>query len=93
MTHRMITQPIKHIHPGVEFVLAETTDNKLFGWGKCEYLGISVHDCHFKDIMNVCNPIPVMEGVERVSVGTKHCLVLTQKGELYGWGEGSYFCK
>ena len=41
----------------------------------------------------LCNPIEIMKGVKKVSVGKEHCLVLKDNNTLVGWGRSQCFLK
>lgn len=83
-----IAQKILSIHPGMQFVLAVTEQNTLYGWGKVKYFGMgAMKDAHFKIIENMCNPIPINKNIRAVSVGLSHCVAAQLDGTLIGWGE------
>lgn len=72
----------------MQFVLAITEQNTLYGWGKVKYFGIGpMKDAHFKNIENMCNPIPIRKNIRAVSVGLSHCVAAQLDGTLMGWGE------
>lgn len=64
----------------------------MYGWGKCQYLGMGeMLNCHFGNIFFICNPIPILKNIKKISTGIKHTLALNEKGELLGWGNSEYF--
>ena len=94
ISKNVLTEPISSIHPGFDFVLFLTTENNLYGCGKCSMLGKGkIEDAHSVPIEYLCNPIEIMKGVKKVSVGKSHCLVLKENNTLVGWGKTECFTK
>lgn len=77
--------PIRKIEGenGKMFALAE--NGKLYGWGCNEEGGILAD----LPIGRIGSPCSVFENVKDFSVGTDHGLLLTNDGEVYGWGKVS----
>ena len=77
-------------HSGYEFVLALTSDNKLYGCGRndCGQLGLKV-----VSLTKVYKPVLIEDlndiKVKQISCGYGHTLVLTSDGMVYGWGLNS----
>ena len=72
---------------GYDFVLALTSDNKLYGWGSNDWgqLGLKV-----VNQTKLYKPVLIEDlndiNVEQISCGSVHTLVLTSDGMVYGWG-------
>ena len=82
---------IKQFFIGSSYILAINNANQVFGWvlkksgnfltrnrfKRFEYLRSSIF--HFEN-----------ENIVKISVGDKHCLILTSQGNVYGWGSNEY---
>ncbi|CAG2175107.1 unnamed protein product [Oppiella nova] len=79
---------IKQFYNGGDFVLAETTNNKLYAWGvnTCGQLArkLSKGSVYFKPGPEYFNDKPI----KQICCGFEHTLVLTHSGQVYAWGEG-----
>ena len=54
-----LSDPIKEIHPGMNFVLVLTKKDELYGWGDYKFLAQEK-----SEISSVCNPIPIMKQIK-----------------------------
>ena len=77
---------IQQFHNGLDFVLAITSDNELYGWGSNQYgqlakqvMTDNIRKPYIIDINNLI--------VKEISCGSHHTLMLTTDGMVYGWGE------
>lgn len=58
ISKNIMTESIASIHPGFDYVLFLTTENNLYGSGKCKMLGKGkIEDAHMNTIDYLCNPI------------------------------------
>ncbi|KAG5682891.1 hypothetical protein PVAND_012209 [Polypedilum vanderplanki] len=80
---------IKNVYCGSHFSMAISCDgNSIYTWGKNGRLG---HENIIEDLY-VPKKIEGLNGkkVEKVSVGSTHCLLLMENGELFGFGKNDF---
>ena len=81
---------IKQFFIGYDFVLAQSFDNHLYGWGKnnCGQLGRG----YIGDDTECLKPDNVESNklFIEISCGSQHCLALGSNGLVYGWGANNY---
>lgn len=80
---------ISSVYSGAHFSMAVTSDGgNVYTWGKCGRLG---HENVSEDLYTP-KKIEGMAGktIEKVSVGSAHCLLLMNNGELYGFGKNDF---
>ncbi|XP_072935158.1 probable E3 ubiquitin-protein ligase HERC2 [Epargyreus clarus] len=74
---------------GAQFSLALTKDGEVWTWGKGDYFRLG----HGSD-SHVRRPsiVEALRGqrVTHVAVGALHCLAVTQKGEVWSWGDNDH---
>ena len=75
---------IKYFYNGINFVLALTSDNKLFGWGR-NSSGQMATDVD--DRIHRPQQIEFIESIKDVVCGSAHILVLTKESKVYAWGD------
>ncbi|XP_018562377.1 E3 ubiquitin-protein ligase HERC2 isoform X2 [Anoplophora glabripennis] len=77
---------ITNVYCGPHFSIALSKEGTIYSWGKGEgwKLGHAT-----EEHVRVPEPIEALQNkrVIAVSLGTAHVLVLTDKGEVYGWGK------
>ena len=91
LIEELCDKSIIQFYNGWNFVMALTTDNKLYGWGRnnCGQLAVTL-------INNVklCKPLLIEDLndiiIEQISCGSAHTLVLSNDGMVYGWGSNRY---
>jgi E3 ubiquitin-protein ligase HERC2 len=80
---------IKNVYSGTHFSMAISVDGmSIYTWGKSGRLG---HESAHEDFY-VPKKIDCLNGkkVDKVSVGSAHCLMLLENGELYGFGKNDF---
>lgn len=80
---------IGSVHSGVDFSLAVSTDGySIYSWGKSCRLG---HENANEDLYTP-RKIDGLNGkrIEKVAVGSAHCLLLMSSGELFGFGKNDF---
>jgi E3 ubiquitin-protein ligase HERC2 len=80
---------IGYVYCGIHFSMAITSDGtSVYTWGKRGRLG---HENINEDLF-VPKKIESLSGkkVDKVSVGSAHCLLLMSNGELYGFGKNDF---
>ena len=87
LIEELCDKSVIQFYNGSAFVLALTSDKKLYGWGNNELgqLGINIinHKKLYKPVLiEDLNDIMI----EQISCGSGHTLVLTTGGVIYGWG-------
>jgi alpha-tubulin suppressor-like RCC1 family protein len=77
------------ISVGDSFVLALTKEGTIFSWGanNCGQLGIGTI---VASAIPVMVQLPVDIKAAKIAAGGYHALMLTNTGQLYAWGYGSY---
>ena len=71
---------------GHDFVLAQTSDNVIFAWGKIEIQRKIKSQSH----ITYSRPKRIFKsknGIENVSCSSYHALILTSERQVYGWGK------
>lgn len=88
-----LMEDVVYIDAGENYSMAITSDGTLYAWGDNgdHQLGIEQADSVNKDdIAYQSKPAKVMEGVGKVTCGSKYmAFALTDAGELYAWGNAS----
>ena len=78
---------IKQFFIGYDFILAQSFENKLYGWGKnnCGQLGIR----YMSEDTEYLKPKIIKSNklFNQISCGSKHSLALCSDGFVYGWGD------
>lgn len=83
---------VKQIQSGNGFYFALNTEGVLFGWGDCQYLGISdLRDREEQVVPDIINPIILMKRIEYISAGLDHCVAITHNNRIIAWGNPSAF--
>lgn len=80
---------ISNVYSGPHFSMAVTADGlSIYTWGKGGRLG---HE-NINEDLYVPKKVEGLNGkqVEKVSVGSAHCLLLMTNGELYGFGKNDF---
>lgn len=80
---------IGSVYSGMDFSLAVSSDGySIYSWGKSCRLG---HENANEDLYTP-RKIEGLSGkrIEKVSVGSAHCLLLMSSGELYGFGKNDF---
>lgn len=80
---------IGSVYSGPHFSMAVSVDGlSLYTWGKAGRLG---HENNEEDLY-IPKKVEALSGkkIEKVSVGSAHCLLLTSNGELYGFGRNDF---
>ena len=80
---------ISNVYSGPHFSLAVSSDGaSIYSWGKCGRLGHG----NISEDLYMPKKIEGLNGkiIERVSVGSAHCLLLMNSGELYGFGKNDF---
>lgn len=80
---------ISNVYSGPHFSMALSADGlSIYSWGKCGRLG---HDNVNEDLYTP-KKIEGLTGkkIEKVSVGSAHCLLLMSNGELFGFGKNDF---
>jgi alpha-tubulin suppressor-like RCC1 family protein len=77
---------IVQIATGSDFSLAIDDKSQLWAWGKNDYGQMAQGDKGDDQLTPIKISIPNDEKVHLVTAGTRHVLLLTQKGSVYGWG-------
>ena len=78
-------------HSEYGFVLALTSDNKVYGWGRNQFgqLGLKI-----VNQTKLYKPVLIEDlndiNIKQISCGSVHTLVLTSDGMVYGWGGNRY---
>ncbi|XP_054728194.1 probable E3 ubiquitin-protein ligase HERC2 [Anastrepha obliqua] len=84
---------IKRVYAGSQFSMALSCDGKLYSWGKA-YDGRLGHGLLDKNIqcLNTPKQISALQSkvIVDVSVGVWHCLAMSNKGEVFGWGRNDF---
>ncbi|KAG5897066.1 hypothetical protein JTB14_025882 [Gonioctena quinquepunctata] len=77
---------IADVYCGAHFSVALSREGKLFTWGKGEGWRLGHPN---EDHIRVPEPVEVLQHkhIAAVSLGTAHILVVTDDGEVYGWGK------
>lgn len=80
---------ISQVYAGSHFSMAISSDGcSIYTWGKCGRLGLE------NVTEDVFTPQKILglngKKVEKVSVGSAHCLLLMTNGELYGFGKNDF---
>jgi len=90
LCHKNITQ----FFNGVDFVLALTQHNCLYGWGLNDFgqLGLELPNMDFPLIKpELINPENMEnKSISQISCGFYHTMILTSDGCVYGWGYNRY---
>ena len=86
---KLCDKNIQQFYNGLGFVLGLTSNNELYGWGRNDWLQLgrkTLNKENNKPInINIKNQI-----IKQISCGSRHTLVLTDDGMVYGWGRNSY---
>jgi E3 ubiquitin-protein ligase HERC2 len=82
-------EKIVNVYSGSQFSVALSSEGAVFTWGK-GHGGRLGHGG--SDHISVPKVVQALEGKQicQISVGSAHCLALTNTGELYGWGRNDY---
>ena len=76
---------------GMRFVLALTSDNKLYGWGGNNWGQLARP---FTNINRIYKPFLINEltdvNIKQISCGAFHTLLLSTDGLVFGWGDNKY---
>ena len=84
---------ITQISCGISHTLALTENNTIYTWGKL-YKPISNDKQKNIEFGDYSNPILIESLVNEIiifiSTGNNHSMALTNRGDLYTWGEGTY---
>ncbi|XP_019845780.2 probable E3 ubiquitin-protein ligase HERC2 [Bactrocera dorsalis] len=84
---------IKRVFAGSQFSMALSCDGKLYSWGKA-YDGRLGHGLLDKNVqcLNTPKQISALQSkvIVDVSVGVWHCLAMSNKGEVFGWGRNDF---
>jgi len=79
----------KSVSCGENYTLALAVDGSIYSWGLngSGQLGTRNYNSSFVPVLAV-----IKKGIvfKQVVAGRFHCLALTDKGRVYGWGNGSY---
>ena len=84
---------IKQFFIGWSFILALTSDNKVFGWGM-QIIMVSVGRGTINSFLKYLLPKLIdfnSELVIQISCGSMHSLALTSLGHLYSWGYNEFW--
>lgn len=77
---------IVQVSAGSDFSMAIDEDGQLWAWGKNNYGQMGQGSSGYNQLTPIKITIGNNEKVKSVATGTSHILVLTQNGDLYGWG-------
>uniref|UniRef100_W8AHF9 HECT-type E3 ubiquitin transferase n=1 Tax=Ceratitis capitata TaxID=7213 RepID=W8AHF9_CERCA len=84
---------ISRVFAGSQFSMALSCDGKLYSWGKA-YDGRLGHGLVDKNMQCLNTPklISALQSkvIVDVSVGVWHCLAMSSKGEVFGWGRNDF---
>ena len=83
---------IKQFFIGYDFYLALNSEGKIFGWGRnCFGQLAQGFDCSLNEYMkpHVIEFSKIVK-IEEISCGSSHTLILTDRGDIYGWGGNTF---
>ena len=82
---------IKQSFIGYDFYLALNSEGQIFGWGRnCFGQLAQGFDCSLNEYMkpHVIEFSKIVK-IEEISCGSRHTLILTDRGDIYGWGNNA----
>nr|XP_022328228.1 E3 ubiquitin-protein ligase HERC2-like isoform X2 [Crassostrea virginica] len=85
VVEKLMGQEVVRVYCGPQFSLALTKSGVVYSWGKGDNFrlghGTEDHVRHPKQIEGLAS-----KRVKDISIGSLHCMAVTEDGELYGWG-------